>query len=859
MSAPDLGTGSVPPAKGSTPLIGLRLHILGNGFVPIPVTSPDFVHPRVKNPGKQPFFRGWNKVSAETCTPNMIASWELLSNHLNTGIKTGDGNLLGLDIDVPVTALAKKVSDLADEYLGPSPLVRVGNAPKTLRCYRHDTPLEKRETDEYFLPDGTKVQVEALGVGQQFVAYGEHPETHRPYEWVGHSPLDTLAADLPVVEETALTDFLMAAGVLFREAGGRTQKELEAQAQAQAHTAGPKSSGNGATGTASFFRSVNTAALANLSAWAPRLFPTAIAQTGTGAYRVRSADLGRDYEEDLSIHPAGIQDFGPRKGLSPIDVMMEFGSAPTPTDAAHTLCEWIGRSPEEFGWEEHPKQKPQVEEEVRTDSGTAGPPDIDISILRLNRRAPPPLPLNVFGHEWRVWIEDVAAASCCPADYVVAPLLSSVSALIGNARWAQAWPGWEEPPNLWTASVGDSGDGKSPGGDTLFRHVLPEIERRMAADFPDQLREWKMQAEVQASANEAWKSQVREAQKAGHTPPLPPVSDTFGEPQSPRLRQNDVTIERVATLLATAAPKGLLMVRDELAGFLLGMSAYSDAARPFWLEAYGGRSYRVERQKHPDPIIIRHLVLSWFGTIQPERLAEVMADADDGLLARFLWLWPEPVAFQRPKRPLGVEFAIRALDRLRQLEMRGSQGVDEPAAPVMVPMSDDAIARLVTFTRGLNSRRDLVAGLLRSTYGKARGLVLRIALVLDHLWWCARDDWAAPPTTISAAATEAAECLVREYLLPMAARTYGDAASTQAERNISTLARWVAQERPSEVHVRKMQREARLPGMRTADDIHTACAGLVDAGWLMGAPRPNGMARAKASYPVNPRLWEALG
>ena len=123
--------------------------------------------------------------------------------------------------------------------------------------------------------------------------------------------------------------------------------------------------------------------------------------------------------------------------------------------------------------------------------------DPDISILRLNRRSPPVLPLNAFGHEWRVWIEDVADAACCPADYVVGPLLASASALIGNARWAQAWPGWEEPPHLWVGSVGDSGDGKSPGADTLFRHVLPELERRMAADFPDQHREWQ-------AANEAF-------------------------------------------------------------------------------------------------------------------------------------------------------------------------------------------------------------------------------------------------------------------------------------------------------------------------------------------------------------------
>src|SRR5215469_15483041 len=101
----------------------------------------------------------------------------------------------------------------------------------------------------------------------------------------------------------------------------------------------------------------------------------------------------------------------------------------------------------------------------------------DMGVLRLRRREPPPLPLEIFGDKWGPWISDAAAAASCPLDFVALPLLASVSALIGNARWAQATAGWAEPPFLWTGPVGDSGDGKSPGSDCLMRHVLPELER----------------------------------------------------------------------------------------------------------------------------------------------------------------------------------------------------------------------------------------------------------------------------------------------------------------------------------------------------------------------------------------------
>ena len=150
---------------------------------------------------------------------------------------------------------------------------------------------------------------------------------------------------------------------------------------------------------------------------------------------------------------------------------------------------------------------------------------------------------------------------------------------------------------------------EKPGADCLLRDVLPEIERRMLADFPDRLREWHVAAELAKAATETWQNEVRAAQKQGKAPPLPPPQ-TGPEPQAPRLRQNDVTIERVATLLATAAPKGLLIVRDELAGWITGMNAYNDAGRAFWIEAFGGRPYRVERQKHPEPIIVPRLAVS---------------------------------------------------------------------------------------------------------------------------------------------------------------------------------------------------------------------------------------------------------
>jgi hypothetical protein len=106
------------------------------------------------------------------------------------------------------------------------------------------------------------------------------------------------------------------------------------------------------------------------------------------------------------------------------------------------------------------------------------------------------------------------------------------------------------------------------------------------------------------------------------------------------------------------------MVRDELAGWLLGMNAYNEGARAFWIEAYGGRPYRLDRVKHPEPITILRLAVAWHGGIQPARLVEVMREADDGLLARFMWFWPEPVPFNIAGTTPEIEWAITAFEWL---------------------------------------------------------------------------------------------------------------------------------------------------------------------------------------------------
>jgi hypothetical protein len=133
-------------------------------------------------------------------------------------------------------------------------------------------------------------------------------------------------------------------------------------------------------------------------------------------------------------------------------------------------------------------------------------------------------------------------------------------------------------------------------------------------------------------------------------------------------------------------------------------------------------------------------------------------------------------------------------------------------------------------------------------------------LVLEYLRWCAQDGYAAPPAVITEEVFLAAAKFVAEYAMPMAERTYGDAACTPIDRNTATVARWIKKkERPDAIHVRDMQRRERLPGLTTADAIHAACKALIEAGWLGQPAGATGFQqRGTMSYPVSPRLLEVL-
>ena len=112
--------------------------------------------------------------------------------------------------------------------------------------------------------------------------------------------------------------------------------------------------------------------------------------------------------------------------------------------------------------------------------------DPDLSLLDPHVIPPPPFP-EVLPAGWMQWALEAAEAAGCPVDYVALALLAAAGALIGNGRWGQPWPGWAEPPALFTGLIGRPSSGKSPGLDVVT-NLLSRLESGRNDDWGERRR-----------------------------------------------------------------------------------------------------------------------------------------------------------------------------------------------------------------------------------------------------------------------------------------------------------------------------------------------------------------------------------
>jgi hypothetical protein len=178
--------------------------LIDNGYEPIAVN------------GKIPVTKGWNtRLNTIDCIAAERADHPGANS---TGLRTG--RLVGVDIDIVPADHVQAIKALAVEVLGDTSLERVG-AKGAMLCYRNETPVKKITISGGHPTQAGKVEI--LGTGQQFVSYGVHPDTGKPYTWTNSSsdgdPLHTPLDKLPEVTPDKLREFADRASALMAEQG----------------------------------------------------------------------------------------------------------------------------------------------------------------------------------------------------------------------------------------------------------------------------------------------------------------------------------------------------------------------------------------------------------------------------------------------------------------------------------------------------------------------------------------------------------------------------------------------------------------------------------------------------------------
>jgi Protein of unknown function (DUF3987) len=312
-------------------------------------------------------------------------------------------------------------------------------------------------------------------------------------------------------------------------------------------------------------------------------------------------------------------------------------------------------------------------------TGTWAEPDW--TILDDRRGELPEFPTDTFSAPWQDWLKRAARGAGATEGHVAVPLLAIASSLIGTARRVRASSSWSESCTMWTGVVGCSGTAKTPGIDVTKR-ALVKIEKDRKPKIAELKRQHESQIEIAKAEYKKWSETVVQATKDGsERPPMPSTAEVPGPFIAPRLYLSSVTIERIA-MLSGARPSGLLVIADELAGLFLNTSRYSGGQDDeFWLEAWNGKHYVVERVNR-SPVEVDHLLVGIAGGFQPDKLARSFDGDADGMYARSCFGWPE----EPPYQPLSNDVAeiepeiINALNRIVNLPAEVDGNRDQSAS-----------------------------------------------------------------------------------------------------------------------------------------------------------------------------------
>lgn len=420
-----------------------------------------------------------------------------------------------------------------------------------------------------------------------------------------------------------------------------------------------------------------------------------------------------------------------------------------------------------------------------------------------------PFPVEVLPDVLQRFVEAGAAAASCDAAHIAMPMLAAATAAVGMSRQLKLKGSWRVPAILWTATVGDSGSKKSVGA-AMALAPIEAIESRNERRYQRESREYE-----RTLAD--WEQQVsdwKKSKRRGRAPekPLPPAS--------PRVMVDNTTIEALAPLLK-ANPRGLLLAKDELKGWLGSFDRYtsgttSGADESHWLSMYNGRPMVIDRKtgKHPT-IHVPQAAVSITGNIPPGILRRSLSKErrESGLAARFLMACPprQRVQWTDAEIPGEIRNAygqlFEELYKLHPLALN-----DGEYQPIDVEPTSAAKSLYVAFYDAHNEEQLHLAGDLAAVWSKMEETAARLALVIHMVRYCSGETGIEERNLDET--SMAAGIRLATWFKNESRRVYGILAENEADEENRRLVEWVC----------------RNGGFTTVREVQQGCRWLKDCG-----------------------------
>lgn len=339
------------------------------------------------------------------------------------------------------------------------------------------------------------------------------------------------------------------------------------------------------------------------------------------------------------------------------------------------------------------------------------------------------IPTDCFPRVLSQFIEHVSQTIGCDPSYVAMPLLSIVGSLIGMTRELYFNRDFRVPPIIWTAIIGDSGTGKSPG----FYAALKPLLRLQTIDEQQNTELFANYDRDVITYETEIKEWTRKLKNSDTVPPDEPI-----KPEYPPVKAHcvdDTTTEKLADLFRDN-PKGILQHKDELSGLFGSFDKYSgakgsDSAQ--YLKLYDASTLQVHRKSQPLALYVKRAALSLTGGIQPEIFKKTMSKdyRENGMMARFTFAYPLAKPLPCPSENGTPKEISKQLDELFDCLNEFQPYIIEENCfvPLRVYLTEGARTAYKTYYESSNDEWFFNNSQERSAWSKFNATVLRIALI----------------------------------------------------------------------------------------------------------------------------------